>query len=350
MSQPSFHSYAAGKIATRSRVLWVSAILFVFLAVIASVSIFVGPSGIGIAQILSGILSLGSHGNTGLADSEKIILFDIRLPRIIFAGIVGGALSIAGVVFQALLRNPLADPYILGVYGGSAVGAIIAIMTGLSALPFGISGLAFLGAVLTITFLFSIAGTRRSMPPHTLLLAGVIMNAFFSAVIMFLIAISKNTEIHGIMFWLMGDLGIAASKEIIFTGTFFVCGFAGIYAFARPLNLIVTGEETAMQLGINVSRTKIILFVVASLVTAAAVSVSGIIGFVGLMIPHMVRLIFGSDHRLLLPASALFGAAFLIAADSAARTVMAPAELPVGVITALCGAPYFVYLLKKRGV
>jgi iron complex transport system permease protein len=350
VSQPTFHSYAARRIVTRTRVFRVSALLLFFLAIVASLSMFIGPSGIGITHILSGILSLFNIGSDGLADSEKIILFDIRLPRIIFAGIVGAALSIAGVVFQALLRNPLADPYILGVYGGSAVGAIIAIMTGLSALPFGISGLAFLGAALTIAFLFSIAGTKRTMPPHTLLLAGVIMNAFFSAVIMFLITISKNNEIHGIMFWLMGDLGIAAAREIVFTGAFLACGFAVIYAFARPLNLIVTGEETAMQLGINVARTKIVLFVIASLVTASAVSVSGIIGFVGLMIPHMVRLIFGSDHRLLLPASALFGAAFLIAADSAARTVMSPSELPVGVITALCGAPYFVYLLKKKGV
>jgi iron complex transport system permease protein len=350
VSQPVFHSYVTKRIVTRTRVFGVSALLLIILAVVSSVSMFVGPSGVGTSHVWNGILSLWSQSHPGLSDSEKIILLDIRLPRIIFAGIVGATLSIAGVVFQALLRNPLADPYILGVYGGSAVGAIIAIMTGLSALPFGISGLAFLGASLTIIFLFTIAGTGRAMPANTLLLAGVIMNAFFSAVIMFLITISKNTEIHGIMFWLMGDLGVAAVREITFTGAFLVPGFIAIYAFARPLNLIVTGEETAMQLGVNVAGTKIILFVIASLVTAAAVSVSGIIGFVGLMIPHMVRMIFGSDHRLLLPASALFGAAFLIAADSIARTVMAPAELPVGVITALCGAPYFVYLLKRKSV
>jgi len=311
---------------------------------------FVGPSGSSTLHLWNSILALWNTDNPGLSDTDRIILFNIRLPRIIFAGIVGATLSLAGVVFQALLRNPLADPYILGVYGGSAVGAIVAIMTGLSALPFGISGLSFLGASLTIIFLFTIAGTGRAMPANTLLLAGVIMNAFFSAAIMFLITISKSTEIHSIMFWLMGDLSVATAREIAFTGVFLVSGFLAVYTCARPLNLIVTGEETAMQLGVNVGRTKIILFVIASLVTAAAISVSGIIGFVGLMIPHIVRLLFGSDHRLLLPASVLFGAAFLVAADSVARTVMAPAELPVGVITALCGAPYFVYLLKRKSV
>jgi len=322
--------------------------LFIFM-IVAGVSLFVGSSGAGASLLIDAFTGRWTHACGSLADAEKTILLSIRLPRILFAGIVGGALSVAGVVFQALLRNPLADPYILGVYGGAAAGAVTGIMIGAGLWPFGVSGLAFLGAVLTIVFLFAFANRGTAMPSHTLLLTGVVTNAFFSAVVMFLITISKSTEIHGIMFWLMGDLSIADTGDILFAGALLAVGFVVIYLFARPLNLIVTGEETAMQLGVPVERTKAALLIVSSLMTAAAVSVSGIIGFVGLIIPHLMRMIVGPDHRLLLPASVLFGAAFLVAADTIARTAMAPAELPVGVVTALCGAPYFIYLLRKKG-
>ena len=315
----------------------------VFLAVVF-VSLFVGTARIEVIESLKELLYGWHKGFTGLTPAEKTIIFSIRLPRIIFAGIVGAALSTAGVVFQALLRNPLADPYILGISGGSAVGAIIGIVIGAGFLPFSIPALALLCAALTVSLVFAIGRTN----PNTLLLAGVIVNAFFSAIIMFLISMSTSAELHNITFWLMGDLSLAASGEIIMTGIFLIIGFAVIYLEARPLNLIVTGEETAMQLGVNVERTKIWLFLAASLITGLAVSFSGIIGFVGLIIPHIMRMLCGSDHRLLLPASFLFGASFLIVADTIARTIIPHTELPVGVITAMCGAPYFIYLLRRR--
>jgi iron complex transport system permease protein len=335
---------------TLSRVIRVSVLLGLVLFLVSLISMLVGPSHVGTASLLKVFFPGMFGGEIVIPDMEKTILFSIRLPRIIFAGLVGAALAAAGVVFQGLLRNPLADPYILGISGGSAVGAIIAIITGVSALPFGTPGLSFLGALLTIILVYGIARTNRELQSNTLLLAGVIVNAFFAAVIMFLVSVSSNTNLHSIMFWLMGDLSLVVGDDIPVIALFLVAGFVVIYVYARHLNLIVTGEETAMQLGVDVEKTKKVLFLVASLVTAAAVSVSGIIGFVGLIIPHIMRMLLGSDHRMLLPASLLFGASFLVVADTVARTIMAPAELPVGVITALCGAPYFIYLLRRRGV
>ena len=336
------------KTVTITKVIVIStALTFIFLAVLA-ISSLVGTVRIGLWQGLQGLL-WGWQEHSGVLNSlERTILFSIRLPRALFAGIVGASLSLAGVVFQALLRNPLADPYILGISGGSAVGAMAGIIIGAGALTFGTAGFAFLGALSTIFLALGIAGKGRVIQSTTLLLAGVIINAFFSALIMFLIAISSNADLHNVMFWLMGDLSMASQSEILASAFFLLFGFIVIYGDGRALNLITTGEETAMQLGVNVEQAKRRLFVTASLVTAVAVSMSGIIGFVGLMIPHMMRMTVGSDHRLLLPAATLFGASFLALADTIARTAMAPTELPVGVITALCGAPYFIFLLRKR--
>ncbi len=335
---------------TLSRIVKINLLLVAVFIAVAIVSVLIGPARIGIIQGLKGLLYGWHEGYAGLTPSEKTIIFSIRLPRVIFAGLVGASLSAAGVIFQALLRNPLADPFILGVSGGSAVGAIIGIIIGLGSVPFGISGLAFLGAVITVVLVFLIGKTNKELHSNTLLLAGVIVNAFFSAIIMFLISISTNTDLHNITFWLMGDLSLATWVKILFVSILLLFGFAIIYSYARPLNLIVTGEETAMQLGVSVERTKIILFLAGSLVTALAVSFSGIIGFVGLIIPHIMRMLLGPDHRLLLPASFLFGASFLVVADTIARTVIPHSELPVGVITAICGAPYFIYLLRRRSV
>lgn len=328
-------------------VLEISFLLLVILAGTVVVSLFVGVADIGIVRGITGLLYGWRKGYAGFTPLEKEILFSIRLPRILFAGIVGAALSMAGAVFQALLRNPLADPYILGVSGGAAVGAIIGILIGATLLPLGIPGLAFLGAVLTVIIVFGIARTGAQLRSNTLLLAGVIVNAFFSAIIMFLISTTSSSDVHNVVFWLMGDLSLATTGEIALTGAVLFIGFVVLYAHARPMNLIVVSEETALQLGVHVERTKKILFVAASLITGVAVSVSGIIGFVGLVIPHLMRMVLGPDHRLLLPASFLFGASFLVLADTIARTLMAPSELPVGVITAICGAPYFIYLLRK---
>ncbi|MBW2557848.1 MAG: iron ABC transporter permease [Deltaproteobacteria bacterium] len=335
-------------VATPSKVVRVSAVLGIVFVVVVVVSALTGTAGIGIVKVLKSLLCEWCEGFPALAPPEKTILFSIRLPRIIFAGIVGAALSTAGVVFQALLRNPLADPYILGVSGGSAVGAIIGIIIGAGCVPFGIPALAFLGAVLTVALVFVIGSREGRLDSNTLLLAGVIVNAFFSAVIMFFISISSNADLHNIAFWLMGDMSLADGDKIILMGLLLAVGTGVVYCYARQLNLIVAGEETAMQLGVDVKKTKIVLFFAGSLMTAVAVSFTGIIGFVGLVIPHMMRMALGTDHRLLLPASFLFGASFLVIADTIARVIFPGMELPVGVVTALCGAPYFIYLLRTR--
>jgi len=321
--------------------------ILIFL-VISATSLLVGSVHIDFEHVLR-YLAKAFTGDFSITSQEEVILFSVRLPRIIFAGIVGASLSLCGVVFQAMLRNPLADPYILGISGGSALGAIIGILLGASSFYLGVPLLAFLGALITVVLVFVVAGgTRGLLLDNSLLLSGVVVNAFFSAAILFFLSIVNSMELHSITFWLMGDLSRASTKEICVAGFCLLAGFVLLYAQARKLNLIVQGEDTALQLGVNIERTKQWLLVVTSLITAVAVSLAGIIGFVGIMVPHFMRLVFGSDHRLLLPAAALFGASFLIVADTIARVVFAPAELPVGVITALCGAPYFIFLLKRK--
>jgi iron complex transport system permease protein len=337
-------------VVTLSRIIRIITLLFTVFLLVSFVSLVTGSGDVGPFSIFRRLLSMRSGAESGLDISEKTILLSIRLPRILLAGIVGASLAAAGVIFQALLRNPLADPYILGISGGAAVGAILGIILGVGAIPFGIPGMAFLGALLTIVLVFGVSGVKTDDQTNTLLLTGVIINAFFSAVIMFLVSISSSDRLHSVLFWLMGDLSLAEGGEVLFAGGFLIVAFVVMIIHARPLNLLITGEETAMQLGVDVERTKKILLAAASMVTAVAVSVSGTIGFVGLIIPHLLRLMIGPDHRLLLPASILFGATFLIAADTLARTVMAPVELPVGVVTALCGAPFFLYLLRRRSI
>lgn len=323
-----------------------------FLAVFLLVSmgsLAIGPGDITPAAMLRSLFSTPGEAGAGLSTTDHIILFNLRFPRICIAAVVGAGLSASGVIFQAILRNPLADPYILGISGGAAVGAILGIILGVAAIPMGVSAFAFLGAILTVILLFGASGPRRTQSSHSLLLTGVIINAFFSAIIMFLLAVSKSDRLQSILYWLMGDLSSAEGHDVVLTGMVLLLGFLVMMAYARALNLLVTGDETAAQLGVNVTRTRKILLMTASTVTAAAVSVSGTVGFVGLIIPHILRLWVGSDHRLLLPVSILFGATFLVAADTIARTALAPVELPVGVVTALCGAPYFFYLLRVRG-
>ena len=334
---------------TLIRIFRVCILLLAFLAGVSILSLLAGPASIGTTAVLKGILAAIHFPGVSnpLTDEERTILYSIRIPRILLAGLVGAALSCAGVVFQALLRNPLADPYVLGVSGGAAVGAISAIVIGLGSLPFGIPGLAFTGGLLSILLVWGLSGATGDRRTDRMLLAGIIVNAFFSALIMFLVSTAGGEQIHSVVFWLMGDLAMAGERDIWLAALFLAAGFAVMFFHARDLNILITGEGTALQLGIPVQRTRMILLVSASLVTGAAVSVSGVIGFVGLVVPHIVRMRFGSDHRLLLPASLLFGSAFLMAADTVARIVLAPAELPVGVITALCGAPYFAYLMKR---
>lgn len=332
--------------ATLLKTIKINGILLIVFFAVAIAALFVGSVEIDFWKTVHCLLRSGAPEQASLPDLERTILYTVRLPRIILAGLVGASLATAGVIFQALLRNPLADPYILGLSGGSAVGAILGIIFGAGAFSLGIPGTALAGAFLSVAVTFGIAG--RNPQTNTILLTGVIVNAFFSAVILFLVSISTKTHLQNILFWLMGDLSSPSAEAVAISAFSLFLAFIMIYLNAHSLNLMSLGEETASQLGVRVERTKIILFGAASLLTAMAVSFSGIIGFVGLIIPHMMRLAVGADHRILLPASLIFGGIFLIVSDAVARSVLAPVELPVGVVTAFCGAPYFIYLLRRR--
>lgn len=278
------------------------------------------------------------------------IVREIRLPRVLLASLVGASLALAGAAFQGMLRNPLADPYIVGTSSGAACGAAIAIALGLSQ-SFDVAWPArplfsFFGAILAMVFVFALSRVDGRLPVDTFLLAGVVVGSFLWAFVSFLLAASHD-KMKEIVFWLMGDLSLASWPMISMMWPYLVVGAGALGALSHRLNLLALGEESAAALGVAVERTKILIVVFASLVTAAAVSVSGLIGFVGLCVPHITRSLSGPDHRLLLPACALGGAAYLVLADTAAR-MMAPAELPVGVLTALFGGPFFFVILRRR--
>lgn len=284
------------------------------------------------------------------AKALETIVLEIRLPRVILAGLVGAALAIAGATYQGLFRNPLADPYLIGVAQGAALGAVIGFLLPASwqGPGFGIIPLlAFSGALVSTAVVYGLARVGKTLPVTTLILAGVALGALLGSIISYLI-ISSGEKIHGIMFWLMGSFSLSRWSEAGTVLPYVLLGVIVILLYARPLNLMQLDEEQAQQLGINVERLKIVLLAAATLITAAAVSFVGIIGFVGIIIPHAVRLIWGADHRFLLPLSVLTGAIFLILADLIARTALAPTEIPIGVITAFCGAPFFLYLLRRR--
>jgi len=338
------------KIVTSKKVLTISILLSLLLILVIFVSITVGSVKVPLLRSI-GILFQSILGLKGTgSDTERTIILSLRLPRAILAGLVGAGLSVSGATFQALLRNPLADPYILGVSSGAAVGAIIAILLGLGTLSFGLPLASFLGALLTILVVFYFGRQDGKIHPHTLLLAGVITGSFLSALIMFFISVSRREELHTILFWLMGDFGFSNARAILIIFPYILLGVVLLYLRSRHLNLILSGEENAVQLGVEVEKLKLISYLSASLIAAASVSVCGLIGFVGLIIPHSIRLIFGPDHRLLIPSAELLGASFLIASDTFARTLLAPVELPVGVITAAFGGPFFIYLLRTRKV
>jgi iron complex transport system permease protein len=338
------------KILTYKKVLAISLILTLILLSVILISVMVGSVRVGPGRCLSILI----HSVFGLrgeeTETERTIILSLRFPRAILAGLVGAGLSISGVILQALLRNPLADPYILGVSSGAAIGAIIAIMVGVGSLSLGLPLASFLGALLTVLVVFYFGRQEGKLHPNTLLLAGVIIGSFLSALIMFFLSISQKEELHTIIFWLMGDFSFSNKRAILIILPYILFGGIFLYCQSRQLNLILSGEESALYLGVNVPRLRLLSYLLASLITAASVSVCGLIGFVGLIIPHSVRLVFGPDHRLLIPASALVGASFLIASDTFARTLLAPVELPVGVITAAFGAPFFVYLLRTQKV
>jgi len=280
-----------------------------------------------------------------------VILFKIRIPRLILGMVVGAALSSAGVILQGMFRNPLVEPYTLGISGGAAATVGLVIVTGLSGtFPQIIPLAGFAGAIGATILVYFIASSGGRLTIPTLLLTGVIVSFLSSSLIMLLMSLAKGEELHGIMFWIMGNLQETNLSFIIAVSLILLTGIFISFLFARDLNALVLGEEEATHLGIEVERTKKILFILASLLTGVAVSASGVIGFVGLMIPHLIRGIIDADHRFLLPASALFGASFLVGADLIARTVISPRELPVGVITGIIGGIIFIYIIRKRKV
>ena len=283
------------------------------------------------------------------ASTETIIL-DIRLPRIILGGIVGAALAVAGATYQGIFRNPLADPYIIGVAQGAALGATVGFLlpflgqvAGFGLIPV----LAFAGAMVVVSTVYLFARVGKTLPVTTLVLAGVALGAFCASITSYLMIRSEG-KIHGIVSWLLGGLSLSNWAQVAVVAPYVIAGIILVCLFGRALNVMQLDEEQAQQLGINVERVKLVLLAAASLITAAAVSVSGTIGFVGIIVAHAVRLIWGPDYRFLVPLSAVCGAIFLILADTVSRTVLMPTEVPVGVVTAFLGAPFFLYLLRRE--
>jgi len=282
--------------------------------------------------------------------SSILIVLNIRLPRIILAGIVGIALATSGVVFQAIFKNPMADPYILGISSGAAFGATLVIILGISYSFFGLSMIsvgAFIGAMVTTFLVYNIARLNNRTPVITLLLSGIAISFFLSALINLLMTMN-NDQVEKIVFWTMGSVSSASWKSVGISIFPVIIGVSIFVYFSKELNVILMGEETAQNLGIDVETIRKLLLGVASIVSAAVVAVSGIIGFVGLIVPHAMRMIVGPDHKRLFPYTIISGAVFMIIADTISRTILNPTEIPIGVITSLIGAPYFIFLLVKN--
>lgn len=314
---------------------------------IGAVDISVGET---FGIVVSKILKLGSYFNfPQYPASHEVIIWQVRLPRIILASAVGAALAAVGGVFQGLFKNPMADPYVLGISAGASLGAASAIAFQLQSVIgfFAVPAAAFAGALASTFTVYCLGKVRTGVSVYTLLLAGVALSAFFSAITSFIIVLHSR-ETHQIVFWMMG--GFSGTTWLhVKTAVPVICGgILLLYCFARELNAMLFGDNTARHLGIDLNRVKKAILILAAMTTAAAVAVSGTIGFVGLIIPHMVRLMVGPDHRILLPAAAVFGAAFMVLTDTVARTILAPAEIPVGVLTAFFGGPFFIYLLRKK--
>ncbi len=274
----------------------------------------------------------------------------LRLARVLLTVVVGAGLSVAGVIFQALLRNPLAEPYVLGASSGAGLAAAMVILMGWSvAGAWVLPGGAFVGSILTVALVYALArGSGGALPIHSLLLAGVVVGAVLSSLLMFVVSIAPPERVHNVMWWLLGNLQIFDWGLLRAATVLVVCGLGITILLARDLNLMTLGEESAAHLGLNVNQSRVLFFILASLITGAVVAAAGLIGFVGLIVPHSVRLAIGPDHRRLAPASALVGATFLVLADAFARTIMAPTEIPIGVVTACLGGPFFLFLLKRK--
>lgn len=331
------------------------ALLAAILFIVVVIALKLGAVPVSLYGLGRDLIQVLLHQTTHISSDYGMIVIDIRLPRILLAIVVGASLSVAGTSFQALLRNPLADPYVLGVSSGAALGAILALILephlalspALAALftPLG----AFLGAAATIAAVYVLGRRDGQIDSGTLLLAGIITASFLSAIIMFLMTTLTGRDYRGMAFWLMGDLSTTLQPSLRWVLTVgFFAATAAIYTTAADLNLLLAGEKEAMHLGVDVPRVRLVVYIAASILTGLAVSVSGAIGYVGLLVPHVMRLLFGSDHRILLPTAAFGGAIAVVIADTLARTIAAPSDLPVGAMTAMAGAPLFIYLLRRR--
>ena len=322
----------------------------------ALVAVAIGPANIPLDAIVRIVVSRlpGLELADGLPQTWRDIIWEVRLPRVALAGAVGATLALAGATYQGVFRNPLAEPYLIGVAAGAALGATIVIVSPVAYAAGGVSVLplaAFAGAFVAVALAYFLARAGRTVPTTTLILAGVAISAMATSITSFLMFLDTQ-RIFSILAWLLGGFNISGWQRLVWIAPYALPAVAFLLLYGRTLNVLQLGDEQAQQLGVNVERAKLLLLGAASLATAAAVSVSGIIGFVGLIVPHAVRLLWGPDHRQLLPMSMLLGAAFLILADLLARTVIQPSELPVGIITAFCGAPFFLYLLRRaqRGI
>ena len=323
------------------RLIWTSGLLLAVLLTAMLIGVSTGSSGGGIFSVLQAVM-----GKSGPDSMLPTIIWQIRLPRVLLAALVGATLSLGGLVFQALLRNLLAEPYILGISGGSAIGAIAGILMGLSRFP-GVSLSAFIGSIATLALILVMTSGQSVVKKESLLLSGVMVNAFCSSVIMFLVSLTQDAKLHNIIFWLMGDLSTADLPQIGILGGMLLPCFILIFRHSHAMNLLLMGREMAQATGVNIKVVTITLLVISSFMVSATVSDCGLIGFVGLVMPPLLRLIFGPDHRVLAPACILGGGSYLVICDLLARTLPEQGEMPAGVITALIGAPLFILLLKR---
>ncbi len=326
-----------------TRMIIVSIFLCICLTIAVVLALGIGSSGNSLVDVWNWLLGKEVSEITGS------IIWRIRLPRVLMAAMAGAVLSLGGLVFQALLRNPLAEPYILGVSGGAAIGAIIGILAGLARFP-GVGLTAFIGSMSTLIVVLFISSNNSSMRKDTVILSGVMVNAFCSAVIMFLISLTTDSKIHNIMFWLMGDLSSADLPQAGLLFLMIIPCFILIFVLSHSMNLLLLGREMAKSMGVNTKKVTAMLLIATSFMISAAVCQCGLLGFVGLVIPHIFRLSLGPDHRVLVPACILGGGTYMVVCDLLARWIPQQGEMPAGVITAMIGAPLFIYLLKKEGL
>jgi iron complex transport system permease protein len=330
---------------TPKRTVIICLLLLLALVCVLLAAAVIGSEPLPVGAVLRAVLT-GGKSVSGLTAEQQTILFDIRLPRILLAAAVGMSLATAGAGYQSLLRNPLAEPYLLGISNGAAVGTMTALVF-FGAHEWSRPLMAFAGALLATLVVYRLARGRTGTSPERLVLAGVIVTTFLSSAIVFITTLMDATRIRAFTFWLLGDLSGTTKGLLAVALIAAVIGSVTLALHARSLNLLMLGERDAFDLGVEVGRVRFTVFVAASLLVGASVASSGSVGYVGLVVPHLVRLSVGSDNRLVIPAAALAGAFFVIAADTVARTIIAPRELPVGAITALIGAPLFIYLLKR---